>query len=97
MNNKKNKDSFTFKDFVEISVLIFICYLLICIIKYPWLLKDTDGNSFSSGIIMKDYVLKSKYELISYGYSIECLGGYSNFKLKNNESLNLDKEIMVCK
>jgi len=75
--------------------ILFILKLVISIISFPWKWHQND-NRFTSGIILQDNLIKSKYELMGSGLSVECFGAYSNYKLKNNESVNLERTITVC-
>ena len=79
---------------IIIIVLIILSFIhLMYGIKYPWMIKDTEGENYTSGIFFKTYYLKKNYQLIEYGTSLECFGKY--MELKENNTLN--RYIKVCK
>lgn len=65
-------------------------------VHYPGMMKDRSEDNFESGLIFKDQLLKSKYEKIGSGNSLECFGGYTKYKMKNNKSVSFNTYLIVC-
>lgn len=82
---------------IQMLIVGILLMILIFLGSYINRWKDTSDKYFERGYFYKDFILKEKYEYMGKGTSIECLGGsYKQYKLRNNNSLNIKKEIFVC-